>query len=114
MSNPGEYRAVTDAEKPPIAAVDAAYPPTPPDKALYATGVQLRTSLFEIIVKFSVKHPNGESSLVCDMHLSPTSAMLLYAVLENHLATYEKQFGKIPVPDAIYTSLGAKKPELRL
>ncbi len=91
-------------------APTSAYPndPSVPDVFADGLGVQLNYSAVSLVFTRVMKDP-PIASPVAVVRISPQQALLISHVLRGMVATYEKQFGTIHIPDELAAALGVSE-----
>lgn len=64
----------------------------------YANTVQVNVNAFEVELSALLVDSKQQLKGALNLRLSPQTAMMLGKILTEQMATYEQQFGKIPLP----------------
>ncbi len=78
-------------------------PKTPPEQTVqipefYANTIQVNVNAFEVELGALLVDSKQQLKGALNLRLSPQTAMMLGKILTEQMATYEQQFGKIPLP----------------
>lgn len=77
--------------------------PQPPAQQIpefYANTVQVNVNAFEVELSAMLVSSKNELKGALNLRLSPQTAVMLGKILNEQMAAYEKQYGKIPLPQA--------------
>lgn len=51
----------------------------------------------------------GDAQTAAIVRMSPQHALVMYQILKKHLREYEKQIGRIDLPDALFSDMGIER-----
>lgn len=75
-------------------------PPAQPIPEFYANTIQVNVNAFEVELSAMLVSSKNELKGALNLRLSPQTAVMLGKILNEQMAAYEKQYGKIPLPTA--------------
>ena len=76
----------------------------------YADSVQMEMSVYGAVLKFGLLGGPGKDAVpTAVVRISPQMLHVLARLLANASDQYDKEVGKITIPDAVYEELGLRK-----
>jgi hypothetical protein len=80
----------------------------PPD--LYADALEIGAGAYGLVFRFGLATQSpGDQKLVATIRMSPQHALVMYQILKRNLREYEKQVGKINLPDELFDEMGLER-----
>ncbi len=76
---------------------------------LYVNQVGVFFSAYDVVLDFGMTDPKGERKPIVRVRMSPQHALVMTKLLAKNLDLYQKNIGKLELPDKLYQEINISK-----